>query len=85
MLTRRELELAILRKGRVGSVLETIAVTLRHGKFQQAFFELANELRQRFSCLRVALGLVENAAGKMTALPEAATFERNTPWSKPTL
>lgn len=79
MFARRELDMAIAGKERVGGVLETIAVALRHGKFQQALFEVANELRQRFACSRVAIGLVENATVKVTALSEAATFEKNTP------
>lgn len=79
LLAARQLEEAIRGKERAGSVLETIAVALRHGKFQQALFEVANELRQRFGCSRVAIGLVENAAIKVAALSEAATFEKKTP------
>ena len=79
MFAQRELELATLGRERVSSVMEATAVALRHGKFQQALFEVANELRQRFACSRVAIGLVENSVVKVAALSEAATFEKNTP------
>ncbi|OGB31306.1 MAG: hypothetical protein A3F78_02790 [Burkholderiales bacterium RIFCSPLOWO2_12_FULL_61_40] len=79
MFAQRELELATLGMERVSGVLEATAVALRHGKFQQALFEVANELRQRFACSRVAIGLVENSVVKVVALSEAATFEKNTP------
>jgi len=39
-------------------------------------------LRRRFDCSRVAIGLVENAAVKLAAISEAATFEKNTPLAK---
>lgn len=79
MFGRRELDQAIEAKERVGAVLETVAVALRHGKFTQALFEVANELRRRFDCSRVAIGLVENVAVKLVAISEAATFEKHTP------
>lgn len=78
LLAGRELEEAIRAKERVGSVLEATAVVLRHGKLQQALFELANALRQRFACGRVAIGLVDQARVGLAALSEAATFEKNT-------
>ncbi|UUZ69418.1 hypothetical protein LP416_07970 [Polaromonas sp. P2-4] len=79
MFAMREIDLAVAGKERVAGVLETVAVALRHGKFQHALFEVTNEMRQRFGCSRVAFGLVENAAVKVAALSEAATFEKNTP------
>jgi RND family efflux transporter MFP subunit len=82
LLTGRELEEAITAKAHVGSVLEVIAVVLRHGKLQQVLFEMVNELRQRFGCARVAIGLVSNDSVKLTALSEAATFEKNTSLAK---
>ena len=77
MFAKRELELANASRDRLGTVLEITALALRHGKFQQALFEVANELRQRFKGSRVAIGLVENATVKVAALSEAATFEKN--------
>lgn len=82
LLGRRELDLAIEAKERLGAVLETVAVALRHGKFRQALFEVANDLRRRFDASRVAIGLIENAAVKLAAISEAATFEKNTPLAK---
>ncbi|MGZ8907895.1 MAG: HlyD family efflux transporter periplasmic adaptor subunit, partial [Methylobacter sp.] len=73
---------AITAKAHVGSVLEVIAVVLRHGKLQQVLFEMVNELRQRLGCARVAIGLVNNDSVKLTALSEAATFEKNTSLAK---
>lgn len=82
LLTGRELEEAINAKAHVGSVLEVIAVALRHGKVQQVLFEMVNELRQRLDCARVAVGLVNNDSVKLAALSEAATFEKNTSLAK---
>lgn len=82
LLTGRELEEAITAKAHVGSVLEVIAVVLRYGKLQQVLFEMVNELRQRFGCARVAIGLVSNDSVKLAALSEAATFEKNTSLAK---
>ena len=82
LLAGRELDEIVRSRDRIGSVLEVIAVALRHGKLQQALFEMVNDLRQHFNCARVAIGLVERARVKLTALSEAATFERNTPLAK---
>lgn len=82
MLTGRELDEALTAKTRVGSVLEVIAVVLRHGKLQQILFETVNELRQRLDCARVAIGMVNNDSVKLIALSEAATFEKNTSLAK---
>jgi multidrug resistance efflux pump len=78
----KELEEALAAKTQVKSVLEVIAVALRHGKLQQVLFEIVNELRQRLACNRVAIGLVASASVKLTALSEAATIEKNTSLSK---
>lgn len=82
LLAGRELDEAIRGRNRVGSVLEVIAVALRHGKSQQVMFELVNDLRQQFGCARVALGLVDHARVKLAALSEAASFEKNTALAK---
>ncbi|OHC72690.1 MAG: guanylate cyclase [Rhodocyclales bacterium RIFCSPLOWO2_02_FULL_63_24] len=82
LLAGRELDEAIRSRDRVGSVLEVIAVALRHGKLQQALFEMVNDLRQQFNCARVAVGLVDRARVKLAALSEAATFEKNTSLAK---
>jgi biotin carboxyl carrier protein len=78
----RELEEALQGRARVGSVLEVMAVALRHGKLQQALFEVSNELRRQLDCTRVAIGLVNNAAVRLAALSEAATFEKGTALAK---
>lgn len=77
LLAGRELSDAIQARERVGSVLETTAVALRHGKLRQALFEVANTLRQRFACTRVAIGLVSAATVKVMTLSEAAVFEKH--------
>lgn len=82
LLAGRELEEAIRSRDRVAAVLEAIAVALRHGKLQQALFEMVNDLRQQFDCARVALGLVDRARVKLVALSESATFEKNTSLAK---
>ncbi len=82
MLSGRELDEAITVKTRVGSVLEVVAVVLRHGKLQQVLFEMVNELRQRLDCTRVAIGMVSNDSVKLAALSEAAAFEKNTSLAK---
>lgn len=79
MFISRELETSVKGRERVSAVLEVIAVALRHKKFQQSLFDVANELRTRFDCDRVAIGLAEDAHIKVSALSEAATFEKNTP------
>jgi multidrug efflux pump subunit AcrA (membrane-fusion protein) len=79
LLGKRELDAATAANARSMGILETIAVALRHRHFQQALFELSNELRQRFDCSRVAIGLVHAARVKLAALSEAATFEKSSP------
>lgn len=82
LLGARELDEAIRAKERVGSVLETVAVSLRHGKLQQALFDLTHVLRRHFACARVAIGLVDLVRVRLSALSDAATFEKNTPLAK---
>lgn len=77
LLAGRELSDAIQARERVGSVLETMAVALRHGKLRQALFEVANTLRQHFTCTRVAIGLVSDATVRLVTLSEAAVFEKH--------
>lgn len=77
LLAARELSDAVAARERVGSVLETTALALRHGKLRQALFEVANTLRQRFACSRVAIGLVSAATVKLLTLSEAAVFEKH--------
>lgn len=76
---KRELDTATEANERSMGILETVAIALRHTHFQQALFELSNELRQRFDCSRVAIGLVHAARVKLAALSEAATFEKSSP------
>jgi len=79
---QRELQDALKARERIGGVLEAVAVALRHGKFRQAVFEVASELRQILACAHVAIGLVEHASVRVVALSEAATFEKRTPLIK---
>lgn len=82
MLAGRQLEEANRGKDRLASVLETMAIALRHGKMQQAMFELVNALRGKFSCTRVAIGLVNHAEVSLLAISDAATFEKRTALAK---
>lgn len=79
LLGKREHDAALEANERSLSILETIATTLRHARFQQALFELCNELRRRFACTRVAIGLVRDAKVTLAALSEAAMFEKSSP------
>lgn len=78
----RALQEAVIARARASSVLELLAIALRHGKLQQALFETVNELRQRLDCAKTAIGLVNHANIKLVALSEAATFEKHTTLSK---
>ncbi len=49
---------------------------------QQAMFELVSALRGRFSCTRVAIGLVSHAEVSLLAISDAATFEKRTALAK---
>jgi multidrug resistance efflux pump len=82
LLAKRDQDLAHTGHERIRTVLESTALALRHGKFQQALFEVANDLRQHFQASRVAIGLAEHAAVKLAALSEAATFEKHAPMVK---
>jgi len=82
LLGAQELGEALQGRNRLAGVLEATAVALRHGKFQQAQFEMVNDLRQRFDCSRVALGLVRDAAVTLRAISDAASFAKNAPLAK---
>jgi len=79
MLGKRELDLARETSERSLGILEAMTTALRHKRFQQALFDLANELRARLDCSRVAIGLVHDARVRLAALSEAATFEKSSP------
>lgn len=78
----RELQEAVIARGRASTILELLAIALRHGKLQQVLFETVNELRQRLDCTKTAIGLVNHANIKLFALSEAATFEKHTTLSQ---
>lgn len=79
LLSKREMESATLARRRATGVLESLATSLRHRKFQQALFDLVNDLRERLDCSRAAVGLVRHKRVKVVALSEAATFEKSSP------
>jgi RND family efflux transporter MFP subunit len=66
-------------RARLGSVLEATTALLRHRRLQQALFEASHVLRRQFEGTRVAIGLAEAARVRLTALSDAATFERRAP------
>ena len=79
MLAGRERVEATQARDRLGSVLEVVAASLRHGqKLQQAMFELANALRLNLDCARVAIGLADQATVRLVALSDAASFDKHT-------
>ncbi|WP_346949780.1 HlyD family efflux transporter periplasmic adaptor subunit [Dyella sp.] len=79
LFARREHDAALASSVRSLGVLEAIAIALRHERFQQALFDLSNELRRRFGGTRVAIGLMRHGEARLTALSEAATFEKSSP------
>ena len=79
LLSRRDQDMATEAGERATGIVHTLTVALRHAKFQQALFDLTNELRRRFDATRVAIGLVRDADVRLTALSEAATFETSSP------
>lgn len=79
LLGKRDHDLAVEAGERATGIVHTLAVTLRHARFQQALFDLVNELRRRFTATRVAAGVVREAEVKLAALSEAATFESSSP------
>jgi multidrug resistance efflux pump len=79
LLSRRDNDMATEASERATGIVHTLTVALRHAKFQQALFDLTNELRRRFAATRVAIGLVRDADVQLAALSEAATFEKSSP------
>lgn len=79
LLGRREHDAALAASARSLGVLEAIAIALRHERFQQALFDLSNELRRRFHGTRAAIGLYRHGEVQLVALSEAATFEKSSP------
>lgn len=79
LFARREHDAALAASVRSLGVLEAVAIALRHERFQQALFDLSNELRRRFDGTRAAIGLVRHGEVRLAALSEAATFEKSSP------
>lgn len=79
LLGKRDQDMAIAAGERTTGIVHTLAVTLRHARFQQALFDLVNELRRRFTATRVAAGIIRDAHVTLAALSEAATFETSSP------
>ncbi|TQC95228.1 HlyD family efflux transporter periplasmic adaptor subunit [Moraxellaceae bacterium AER2_44_116] len=82
LLSSRELELMTQTAERTSSVLESMTLVLRHPQLQQALFEVSNDLAQRFSCSKVAIGLSHHAHIRLLALSETAVFDKHIPLSK---
>ena len=82
LLHGRDLAVATAARDRLSAVLDQVATLSRHQKLQQALFESVNGLRLHFSCARVALGLVRGHRVLLTALSEAAEFDRHSVLSK---
>lgn len=82
LLSNRELELMTQTAERTSSVLESMTLVLRHPQLRQALFEVSNDLAQRFSCSKVAIGLSHHAHIRLLALSETAVFDKHIPLSK---
>lgn len=74
---KRELLTSTSKIERIGSVLEVMATALRKGKLQQILFDVANQIGQHLRCSRVAIGLAQNDNLRVSALSNAAWFEKN--------
>jgi multidrug efflux pump subunit AcrA (membrane-fusion protein) len=79
LLGKRDHDLAVSAHQRSLGVLDAVAISLRHQHFQQALFDVCNDLRRRFDGSRAAIALVEKGEVKLAALSEAATFEKASP------
>lgn len=79
LLGKREHDDARQSAERSLSVLEAVATSLRHERFQQALFDVSNDLRRRFGASRVAIGLIRGGHVRLAALSEAANFEKSSP------
>ncbi len=75
---RRELAGAEEKTGRIGSVMEVIATSLRQSPLQQTLFETANQIARILNCSRVSFGLAKDNTLRMAAFSNAAWFEKNT-------
>lgn len=73
---------AVLTRDRLSSVLDNLAVLLRHEDLQHALFESINSLRAHLGCSRASLGLVKGFQVKLKAVSDAAEFDRHAPMSK---
>jgi hypothetical protein len=77
LFNRRELASLQGKSERIGSVMEVLATALRRGRLQQTIFDIANHIGRQLQCSRVAVGLVKNGSLRVTALSNAAWFEKN--------
>ena len=75
--SRRSSAAAKQKLVRIGSVMEVVAVALRDIPLQQTLLEVTNLISRELGSSRVALGLVERAAVRVTAMSDAAWFEQN--------
>lgn len=74
---RRETKVLEAKGERIGTVMEVLATTLRRGDLQQVLFDAVNHIARQMQCSRVALGLVKGESVQVSALSNAAWFEKN--------
>lgn len=65
-------------KARLVTVLELIATSLRHERFQAAATAVATELATTFGCERVSIGFMKGRHIEVAALSHSATFGKKT-------
>jgi hypothetical protein len=77
LFNRRELAANNGKSERIGSVMEVLATALRRGGIKQTAFDITNHVARQMKCSRVALGLITGGTLRVTALSNAAWFEKN--------
>jgi biotin carboxyl carrier protein len=78
LLLRRELQTADARTAKIGSIMEAVATSLSTSKLQQTLFDITNHVGRHLRCSRVGIGLTERHSIRVTALSDAAWFEKDT-------
>lgn len=78
LIHRNELAINSVKVERIGTVMEVTSIALSKNKLQQVLFDLTNQLARYLDCSRVAIGLIESGSVKLTALSNAAWFEKKT-------
>lgn len=63
---------------RLGSVMEVLAASVSQAPLQETLFSITNLIARELGLARAVLGLVNHGSVRVTAMSDAAWFERNT-------